>query len=298
MAILKWSEKSNITRGESKGTSYRTLNYKALLVLAGFTVFYVLSFVYAPYASANETKAAIAQQGLTVEEILKRSEENTRGFKDLVNELEMIVTTPEGDVISRKMLIKVLAEKEDSVKSMMVFTAPKRERGVALLTHSNGAATDEQWLYLPSTRRVKKMAAGNKTSSFRGTDFSFEDLSNQAIDDFTYELVSQAIHAGTECYVIDRFPKQESGYEKVRIWIDAAHYRPMKSDFYDKKNRVFKIMTTEGYEKIEGQFWQPQRIKMENQLTGQVTELVSNKIRINSGLTANHFTEMSLRRFR
>lgn len=298
MNMTRYAQKSPVHSGKSKSVFSPLHDLRALLVFSGFTLFYLLGFIYAPYAKAGTAEEISGVKDISVEEILKRSEQNVRGFKDLVNELEMVVTTPDGQSISRKMMIKVLAENDQSVKSLMVFTAPKRERGVALLTHSSTSSVDEQWLYLPSTRRIKKMSSGHKTSSFRGTDFSFEDLSNQAASDYRYKLVGKQNNQGGECYVMDRFPKLDSGYQKVRIWIDTKYYRPLKSEFYDENNTLLKVMTTEDYQKIDGQFWQPARIRMENQLSGQVTELISRKITINSGLTANHFTEMSLRRFR
>ena len=120
-----------------------------------------------------------AEVNLTAIEIIERAESNASGFKDMSNRLSMMLIDEDGDVSKREMLVKTITLKNGGSKTLTVFTKPSREKGIALLTHANPAKSDEQWLYLPASKRVKKIASNKKGASFRGSEFTYEDISIQ-----------------------------------------------------------------------------------------------------------------------
>ncbi|MCG8312933.1 MAG: outer membrane lipoprotein-sorting protein [Pseudomonadales bacterium] len=249
---------------------------------------FVLSLLLITHASASP---------LTAQEIIERSKQNGKGFKDLTQKVKMVLLDEDGDSKERVMLMQALTENDGDSFSLLTFTEPRREKGIALLTVAEQQEADKQYLYLPSTRRVKRILGGNRAASFRGSEFTFEDLSDQSTSDYRFELIGEEACGELSCYVLDRFPKtDESSYSKTRLWIDAQHFRPMKADFYDLDNRLLKTMTTQNYQLAENQYWYPEFIVMENHQTRKSTKMQSLQLELNTGLSARQFSELALRR--
>jgi aldehyde:ferredoxin oxidoreductase len=98
----------------------------------------------------------------------------------------MILRNKRGQESKRELEIRTLEVKDDGDKSLTVFHTPRDVRGTALLTYSHGVDPDDQWLYLPALRRVKRIASNNQSGPFMGSEFAYEDLSSQEIDKYTY----------------------------------------------------------------------------------------------------------------
>lgn len=235
----------------------------------------------------------------TATEVIQKSLSNTQGVEDIRHELKMVLVDEEGDRTEREMLVKALFEDNTSY-SMSIFTAPSREKGIALLTVSKKSeAEDAQYLYLPSTRRVKRINSASKSGSFRGSEFTFEDLSGQKIEDYTFSMIGQKPCAKQSCYVIDRKPiGEDSSYSKTTLWIDTEHYRLMQADFFDRDGKALKVMTAGDFKQVADTYWNPERILMANVQNGKKTELLSQKLEINSGLNKREFTELAMRNWR
>lgn len=232
-------------------------------------------------------------------QVVEKAKQNGKGFEDLLHEVKMVLVDDSGDETEREMLMKAKTDKNGDNYSMLIFTAPQREKGISLLTVSEQDASDKQYLYLPSSRRVKRITSSNKGSSFRGSEFTFEDLSDQKTQDYRFELVRQEPCGEQTCYVVDRFPKSdESNYSKTQLWIDGEFFRPMKAEFYDRDNKHLKTMATRGYELHEGQYWNPKEMVMTNHQTGASTKMLSISLKMNSGLRKSDFTELAMRNWR
>ncbi|MEE2732402.1 MAG: outer membrane lipoprotein-sorting protein [Pseudomonadota bacterium] len=232
-------------------------------------------------------------------QIIEKAKQNGKGFKDLVHEVKMLLVDESGGSTEREMLMKAMTEAGGDSYSMLIFTAPQREKGISLLTVSAQGSSDKQYLYLPSSRRVKRITSSNKGSSFRGSEFTFEDLSDQKTEDYRFERVQEEACATQSCYVVDRFPKSdESSYSKTRMWIDTEFYRLIKAEFYDRDNKLLKTMQTRGYELFEGQYWNPEEVVMANIQTGKSTKMLSLSLKMNSGLRQSEFTELAMQNWR
>lgn len=232
--------------------------------------------------------------------IIERVRQNSAGFSDMTHEVRMILIDANGERSEREMLLKARYDEQGNSSSLSIFTAPQREKGIALLTHSKKGGEDEQWLYLPSTKRLKRIAGNAKASSFRGSEFTFEDLADQNPALYRFETVTTEACDDKHCFVLDRYPKPEleSSYSKTRLWIDQEHYLVIKADFYDKDGHCFKSMETYDYRRYDNRFWNPARIVMRNLTTKKATELVSINLNMNTGLKASEFTELAIRSWR
>ncbi|RWX45914.1 hypothetical protein VT99_12471, partial [Candidatus Electrothrix marina] len=121
--------------------------------------------------------------------IVMEAERRDQGFGDLVSDMVMILRNKNGQESRREMANKVLEVQDDGDKSLSLFRTPRDIRGTALLTFSHKSGDDEQWLYLPALKRVKRINSRNKSGSFVGSEFSYEDISSQEVEEYTYKYL-------------------------------------------------------------------------------------------------------------
>ena len=179
---------------------------------------------------------------------------------------------------------------DDGDKSLIIFDHPKDVRGTALLTFSHKTGNDDQWLYLPALKRTKRIASNNKSGPFMGSEFAYEDISSQEVEEYTYKYLRDESYEGTPVYVIERYPTDDnSGYTKQIVWMDAERYIPLKVDYYDRKQSHLKTLTFHDYQQYKGKHWRPLRMEMQNLQTGKSTTLAFAEYEFDQGLSERDF---------
>ena len=187
----------------------------------------------------------------------------------------------------------------DGDKSLTVFDHPRDVKGTAFLSYSHATRPDDQWLYLPALKRVKRIASKNKSGPFMGSEFAYEDLSSQEVAKYSYRFLREEELDGRPTFVIERYPQYEhSGYTRQVVWIDQEMYQPLKIEFYDRKNSLLKTLTVSGYRQYLGRYWRPDRMDMVNHQTGKSTTLLWSNYRFRTGLTDRDFDRNALKRAR
>ena len=186
-------------------------------------------------------------------------------------------------------------------KGIIVFTTPRDIRGTALLTHSKiEPADDDQWLFLPAIKRVKRISSSNRTGKFVSSEFSYEDLGSQEVADYDHKFIRDEPCPGAEeltCFVTESYPKNpRSGYSKRVAWIDQDHYRLYKIDFYNRRGEHEKTLTFSGYKQYLNQYWRADLLRMENRQTGKSTDLVWDDYQFRTGLDEGDFSSQVLPR--
>jgi outer membrane lipoprotein-sorting protein len=177
----------------------------------------------------------------------------------------------------------------DGDRTLVVFDQPADVKGSAVLTYSHGSAADDQWLYLPAVRRVKRIASSSKAGPFMGSEFAFEDLASQEIEKYTYRFVAEDTLDALRAFVVERYPVDaKSGYTRQRVWYDVQHYRPIRIDYYDRKDAPLKTLTYERYEAY-GAFWRARTQLMVNHQSGKRTRVEFGEFRLDAGLTPAEF---------
>jgi len=256
--------------------------------------------VFVPVLSIAEIGVqSSADTSMSALDIVKRAEKNATGFSDMTNRVIMSLVDEDGNVSEREMVVKTIALGGGESRTLTLFTKPSREKGIALLTHSHKSDSDEQWLYLPASKRVKKIASSNVGSSFRGSEFTYEDISNQRRDNYRFDLVTTEACGVRTCFVIDRVPNfDESSYSRTRLYIDKEQYLLQKGEFFDKGNQLLKMMTISDYTMHANGVWKPGAILMKNRQNTKSTELRSLDLHFNIGLKEKDFTKLSLRKIR
>jgi hypothetical protein len=193
--------------------------------------------------------------------------ERGEGFGDSKVKLKMVLIDAKGRETSRDMRVKSMEGKaEAGDKSLMIFDTPKDQKGVAMLTFTHKTKSDDQWLYLPALKRVKKISSRNKSGPFVGSEFAFEDISSQEVEKYTYKYLRDEVVDGQDCFVVESDPVDKySGYTRRIAFIDKQEYRALKIDFYDRKNSLLKTLTNKNYKKYLDKYWYPSLSEMTNQ---------------------------------
>lgn len=237
-----------------------------------------------------------AEKGLAI--AVEADKRNT-GWQDSTADMTMTLRNKRGEESVRVLRVKSLEMETDGDKSMTIFDQPKDVRGTALLTFSHKTDADDQWLFLPALKRVKRIASKNKSGPFMGSEFAFEDLSSQEIEKYTYEYLKDEACGELTCFKVKRIPTDKnSGYTSQTAWIDQSEYRVQKIEFFDRKKSLLKTLISSGYKQYLGDFWRPEKMAMQNHQTGKSTDLIWTDYKFKTGLEDGDFTKNSLKRAR
>ncbi|NNG14592.1 MAG: outer membrane lipoprotein-sorting protein [Gammaproteobacteria bacterium] len=237
-----------------------------------------------------------AQRGL---EIAQEGDRRDTGFIDSKADLTMLLKNRNGDESLRHIRIRTLEVEGDGDKSMSIFDKPFDVKGTAFLSYSHKSGSDDQWLYLPALKRVKRIASRNKSGSFMGSEFAYEDISSQEVEKYTYKYLRDEACGDRDCFVMERYPVDKySGYTRQVAWVDKQEYRPAKIVFYDRKNALLKTLLYSDYNQYLGRFWRANKMFMENHQTGKSTLLSWTNYKFSNGFSARDFDRNSLKRAR
>jgi outer membrane lipoprotein-sorting protein len=254
-----------------------------------------ISFIASTLFSNVVLAQSAEEKGL---EIAIAADERDTGWKHLTAEMEMILRNRSGKESRRKITNRQLEVNGDGDKSLSLFKEPRDVSGTAMLTFTHGLDPDDQWLYLPSIKRVKRISSKNKSGPFMGSEFAFEDLASQEVEKYTYKLLrEEACGENYECFVVERFPQYEnSGYKRQISWIDKAEYRNIKVEFYDRKDSLLKTLEMSGFKEYSGGFWRADTFEMTNHQTGKSTTLIWQNYDFDSTLDEKDFNQNALKR--
>ncbi|MEM0946320.1 MAG: outer membrane lipoprotein-sorting protein [Pseudomonadota bacterium] len=244
----------------------------------------------------NTTAQTAEQKGF---EIAARSDRSDRGFGDSVSTMTMILRTASGQEARRSMRQTVLEVPNEKVgdKSVNIFDAPEDVAGTALLSHAKITKADDQWLYLPALKRVKRISSSNKSGPFLGSEFAFEDFTGQELGKFTYKFLKSEGCGSLTCDVIQRIPTyKNSGYAQQIVWIDQRDFQFRRVQFYDRGNALMKTLVFTDYKKYQGKFWRPLTLTMQNHQTGKSTVLRFSDYKFGNGLRDSDFVQGRLSR--
>ena len=152
------------------------------------------------------------------------------------------------------------------------FDAVQNDDGDTLLTVTSGMdkgqkvlrLDDEIYIYYPDADEIIRLSDSGLSSSFLGSDFSYEDLSgdDDYEDRYNYELVGEETFNNTSCYRIKFSAKKLSEtYQKMEMLIDKVRYVPIVEELYSKSGRLLKTIYYDGYSERP---YFPTSVKTEN----------------------------------
>lgn len=233
----------------------------------------------------------LAEKGL---EIVTQAVEADRGFGSSSVDLKMILKNQNGQISERTLSNKILELDEDGDKSLIVFTSPKDIKGTSTLTFTHKVGDDDQWLFLPSIQRTKRISSSNKSGPFVGSEFAYEDLSSVELEKNSYKFLRQE---GDLLFVEQDPVDPKSGYQKrIAVYNQSKGYRLESIEFYDRKGSLLKTLTYADYALFKNKHWRPYTMKMVNHQSKKETTLVFTQYNFDTNLNTSDFTENALRR--
>lgn len=225
-----------------------------------------------------------------------QSEKVTSGFKDSSSDMLMVLINANNQKRERKMKMIAL-EKKSGDKSLMTFMSPADVKGTKFLSYEHINKDDDQWLYMPSLKRIKRITSKNKSGSFMGSEFSYEDLSSFTVDKYTFKGEAEEVSIdGVKMYKGERFSiSKNSGYKKQISWIDTKTFLIYKVEYYDRKHELLKTLRMQNYKKISG-VWRVGKMTMLNHQNDKSTILEWKNETIKNGLKDRNFHKRVLKR--
>ena len=221
------------------------------------------------------------------------------GWVNSQSDIIMTLRSRSGQEVVREMRNKTLEVSGDGDKGLTIFDTPLDVKGTVFLSYSHIEGADDQWLYLPGLKRVKRITARNKSGPFLGSEFAFEDLVSFELEKYSYYFLRDEELNGQDVFVVQMTPLDEhSGYSRSEVWIDHEEFRPQKIDYFDRRNTLLKTLTFEGYQLYNDKIWRADKQFMVNHKTGKSTDVEIKNLQFGVDLTEDDFKENRLPRIR
>lgn len=231
-------------------------------------------------------------------EIAKKSKQNDEGFQSYSVDVKMVITNKNGQSVINLLNQKNLEIKNDGDKSLIEFKSPKDVKDTKTLTFTHKSSDDDQWIYLPAIKRVKRIASSNKSGPFVGSEFAFEDLSSFEVEKYAYKFLKDSKLNNQNVALVESIPNDpKSGYSKQIVYFNIDEdYRVEKIEFFDRKGSKLKTLDYLNYKKYLGKHWRADKMSMENHQNGKSTALIFSNYTFKTSLNENDFTEASLKK--
>jgi len=227
---------------------------------------------------------------MTVDEIIDKMEANEQPQSSKIVMKQVVRQANGTENVSE--LVSYSLDKSD--KGIMIYETPKRIKGMKILTLNDG---DDIWFYSPRTNRVRKIASHQRKQSVNNSDFSYEDLSAKDLrDDYNIQLLEDEEYDGQDCYKLEMTAKDEDKtYSKSYFWVNKENFVALKAEFYDEMSELWKVITAEEIELVQG-YYTPKTIIMKDVQKGSQTKMIMEKVEYDLEVDAKMFTQRGLKR--
>jgi outer membrane lipoprotein-sorting protein len=181
-------------------------------------------------------------------------------------------------------------------KTLVVFTDPQEIRGVALLSINRQGVSDRQFLYTPATNRVRSVAAQDRSGRFIGSDFTYEDIAERVLDDFSYRLLgSDETIDGHKTYKVEATPVApgRSQYKFIYYWVAQDVPVILFGEMYDANGQKIRVLHASDLKKESG-IWGARHTEISSVQEATRTVLTVDQVKLNTGLDEKLFTPEQL----
>lgn len=238
---------------------------------------------------------------LTGVEIAQKVHDRDEG-DNVTSKMKMTLIDKNGHKRVRQLKTYAKDKGEDTLK-IMFFLSPADVKNTGFLTYDyeDSSKDDDQWLYLPELRKVKRIASSDKSSSFMGSDFTYSDMTSRNVEDYTYKIMKEPVVKGHKTWQMLVTPKtqktiDETGYTKSIVFVRQDNFVIIQALNYIKIGKKLKYMMVTGLEKIDG-IWTTTKIQMvtkKGKKTLHKTVLDFSNIKYNQNLEESYFTTRTL----
>lgn len=239
-------------------------------------------------------------QDLSAEEIVQKALNKSQvGMQQGTATLEMTIVSSRGEAKTRSLQVRAMRDQSGLLHSLVKFSKPAEVAGIAFLVREKKDALPDQYVYVPAAKVVRQIAAGNATSSFFGSDFTYADLMPLPMsekDKVKINKLPDADVGGQPAYVIEALPQFEgSPYGKLVTYVHREHLVPLKVEFFDPKGKALKVLTVKKLKKVKGELV-PVQLLMKNVQAGSSTQLEIQNPDPDARLSEADFTEEAMQR--
>jgi len=236
------------------------------------------------------------QRGLAIAREIDRRDQ---GWETMAVDLTMVLRSRNGQESRRLVSQRMLEVEGDGEKVLMIFSEPKDVRGTAFLNYIHARRPDDQWLFLPALRRVKRISSKRKTGRFMGSEFTYEDLSQFQPEKYEYLYQGEAEHEGRRVFLLRAAPVDTySGYQYLLMHVDQERYQPLRIDFHDRRGGLAKTMVMNDMKQYLGRYWRADSALMTNHKTGDSTLMLWSDYQFGISLRERDFSPDTLDRIR
>jgi hypothetical protein len=202
----------------------------------------------------------------------------------------MVITARNGSTTER-VIDQYSKDGPNGARTIIVFQQPANVAGTRFLTMDNASGGSDQWIYLPSLGRVRRIASSESGGNFMGTDFSYDDISSMDRDISldTHTLLREEALNGKQCYVIESVPRSAYQYSKTITWIDKENYLIYKAEMYNQRGEVVKIMEMSNFRDVQGRL-SPMQTKISTVAAGTSTTIFMEIMRYDDPIPESVFT--------
>jgi len=212
--------------------------------------------------------------------------------------ISMTLINKRGGERRRQLEQFIKTDKDNNRSSLIKFLSPADIKGTGFLSIEYSDQDDDQWLYLPAFKKTRRISSANESDFFVGTDFTFEDLNREDLEDFSYSYLPDAEIEGEACFKILAIPLSpekilETGYSKRELCIHKENFVLVFANFYNKSNELQKTYHARNLKKI-GEKWRAFYMEMNNLEKSHKTILKFDEIKLDQGVDEEIFTERYL----
>lgn len=240
--------------------------------------------------------APLAAEDMTGLQVIENVYNRPTG-EDMLSDLRMTLTNARGDQRVReiKQYLKDFGSEE---KKIMFFLSPADVRETSFMnwSYDEEGRDDDQWIYLPALKKVKRISSDSKSDSFMGSDFTYDDLGDRHPSEDTHTVLKEDTVNGEECFVVESIPKEEEYmYSRTVTWVVKDRWVGAQKEFYDEDGDLLKILTVKKYEQISG-YWIVLDTEMRDVQEEHTTLMEMENVVLDSGIADKTFTERIMRR--
>jgi predicted RND superfamily exporter protein len=193
----------------------------------------------------------------------------------------------------------------DEKRTILFYTSPANVKGTSFLTYDypDKAKDDDQWLYLPALRKVRRISAADRGDYFLGTDFTYDDIKNERkidAEDYYFKTVKSDDVNGIKSYMVEAIPRSDSiaeelGYSRLVFWVRSDIWMIESTDYFDLKGKPLKSFKAEEIREIDG-IWTRHKLTVSNFKTGHTSIFSVRDVDYRSNTKDSLFTNRAMKK--